>query len=482
MGLTGRLRAVLLGARRDGRSGGGETAAFMLLLLFGAAGPLLYGPAPTELRPAIGGGDVAPPGNTWLCLFAFLLVSLTFLSSSAPVSARRRFVAFGALLAIALLGALQLVPLPVRILEAVAPVNLKIYHETAEVLSLYGRVPPLPRISLAPRETENILLLLLAFGSLFEAALRLLQTRFRRRLFVGALFVSGVTQIVLGASSKASPGRIRGTFANPNHLAGYLEILLALAFAALWTEAMTNRERAADAVTKSESFEKRFPPLASRVLLWSVMAAGIVLTQSRGGILAAALTTFVLFAAAIGKRGSRARRRAARTAAAALLAGILLAVASSGLARFSRFLQTDPRELASTTRATLWELSWRAWRDFPIVGSGLGTFREAFVRVAPRDLPGLVEQAHNDFLQLAVTGGAVGAGAGVVLFGSLFLSIGRAFSRQRHREESAYALAGFGALFSLVLHGLVEFNLSIPIIPATLACVLGCAWAAGSRS
>jgi O-antigen ligase len=330
--------------------------------------------------------------------------------------------------------------------------------------------------------TESALLLLLAYGALFEGALRLLQTRFRRRLFAGALFVSGLAQIVVGAAAKGAPGRIRGTFANPNHLAAYLEILLALAFAAIWTESMTNRERAADAVTKSESFEKRFPAMAFRVLLWSAIAAGIVLTQSRAGIVAAALTTLVLFGAALGRRGSMARRRVARTAATALLAGTLLAVVASGVGRFSRFLLTDPRELGSTTRATLWEISLQAWREFPIVGSGLGAFPEAFARVAPRDLPGPVEQAHNDFLQLAVTGGGVGAAAGVVLFGSLFFLMGRAFARQRHREESAYVLAGFGALLSLALHGLVEFNMSIPIIPATLACVLGAAWAAGSRS
>jgi hypothetical protein len=44
------------------------------------------------------------------------------------------------------------------------------------------------------------------------------------------------------------------------------------------------------------------------------------------------------------------------------------------------------------------------------------------------------------------------------------------------------ALAGVGALLSLTLHGLVEFNLSVPIIPATLACALGVAWSAAMRA
>jgi hypothetical protein len=57
--------------------------------------------------------------------------------------------------------------------------------------------------------------------------------------------------------------------------------------------------------------------------------------------------------------------------------------------------------------------------------------------------------------------------------------VGRQLSLHRFVLASAVALAGFGALLSLTLHGLVDFNLSIPVIPAILACILGTAWAAG---
>ncbi|MGH9369393.1 MAG: O-antigen ligase family protein, partial [Thermoanaerobaculia bacterium] len=231
---------------------------------------------------------------------------------------------------------------------------------------------------------------------------------------------------------------------------------------------------------KAVRFERRFPALAGRILLWGLVAAGIALTQSRGGTLSAGLTTLALFALAIVHSRSKGRRRAG-TVAAALLLGALFAGVAAGAGRFSRFLELDPRDAGSNTRTALWKASVEAWKEFPIVGSGLGTFREAFVRVQPRRLRGLVEHAHNDFLQLAVTGGAVGAALGATLFVSLLVLLLRAWSRQRHREESAVALAGFGALLSLTLHGLVDFSLSIPIIPATLACVLGASWAAGAR-
>jgi hypothetical protein len=50
--------------------------------------------------------------------------------------------------------------------------------------------------------------------------------------------------------------------------------------------------------------------------------------------------------------------------------------------------------------------------------------------------------------------------------------------QQRHREENAFVLAAFGALLALTIHGVFEFNMSIPAIPATLAVMLGAGWAA----
>ena len=143
-----------------------------------------------------------------------------------------------------------------------------------------------------------------------------------------------------------------------------------------------------------------------------------------------------------------------------------------------RFLATDPRDLGADTRVLVWTHALEAWKSYPVFGSGLGTFREAFRVVQPRDLPGLVEAAHGDFLQLLVTGGALGALLGIVAWVSLSLILLRgALLRIRH-EEGAFALAGLGALVSIALHGLVEFNLSVPATAVTLALVAGAAAAA----
>jgi len=463
-----------------------DLIAFAFLLIFGATVPLLYGGGPAAGRQAMGGGAMMPRGDILLELFAFLIAAVTFLSKSRLRSLRPLMVPLGAISALALFGCLQLLPLPRWFLGWAAPVNLRIYHDSAEILRLFGRPSaPFLRISIAPTETEATVLLVLAYLAIFLSAASLLRTRSRRRLFAATIFVSAVLQILFalllegrGSSPTQEEDRLHGLFANPNHFAAYLEVVLALAFAAIWTEVLVSGDRVSPTTEGAERFERRLLPIAGRVLLWAMIAVGIGATQSRGGILAAAVTTATLLSMALLHRNVKFPRRVAAAIGVALLAGILFVATTAGADPLLRFLKLDPRDFAYNTRVVLWKTSLQAWKQFPWLGSGLGTFREAFRRVQPRDLAGLVEQAHSDPLQLLVTGGLVGEILGVVLFVSLSVLLLRAWRRQNHREEAALILGATGALFSVTLHGLLEFNLSIPPIPALLSGVLGAAWAA----
>ena len=75
--------------------------------------------------------------------------------------------------------------------------------------------------------------------------------------------------------------------------------------------------------------------------------------------------------------------------------------------------------------------------------------------------------------------GALLAAVSVV---SLLAILLRRWKAQRHREESALVLAGIGSVLALGLDGLAAFNLGAPAVPATLACVIGLALAAGDGS
>jgi O-antigen ligase len=384
------------------------------------------------------------------------------------------------LLALGLLGVFQLVPLPPGLVRTLSPASAEVYSAAASILSAAGSSPvPAPRISIAPAETLLVALLAASTAAAFLAAASLLVTRNRRRLFAGILLVSMAGQAAWAVATEQETGRVSGPFFNPDHFAGYLGIGLALAFGGL-VIALTVHPHQRGPIHASW-VERRIAAGALGVLLWGFFAAALALTHSRGGMLAAAATTLFLAGLAIGARahrdqGIRSAQRA--TLAAGLALGILFVVAALGSRPLLRFLSTDPRDLGADTRVLLWTHALDAWKSYPVFGSGLGTFREAFRVVQPREFVGLVESAHSDFLQLLVTGGAVGALLGVVAWVSLALYLLRGTLLRIRHEEGAFALAGLGALISVALHGLVEFNLSIPATSATLALVSGAAVAA----
>jgi hypothetical protein len=265
--------------------------------------------------------------------------------------------------------------------------------------------------------------------------------------------------------------RLHGAFVNPNNLAGYLEIGLAFAFGFLWYRTRTGLNELAEATGAEERSERLLgllPRTALGVVVFGVLA-GIVVSQSRGGRrrVRGTLLPVALLAAAL------------RSAPAAPLLATLVAPWRSAPLRHrgagasrSRFLMPDAADLGADYRILIWRDS-PTRSGFPWLGSASARW-EAPAGSSRRG--GLVDRRTT--VPPLVTGGVAGAllGLAALVFGVRALLA--ALSRQKHREESAFGLAGFGALAMLLLHGVAEFNFSIPAVPATLAACLGGAWAA----
>jgi len=371
--------------------------------------------------------------------------------------------------------------MPSSVIGILSASSAAVYEETNQIRGLFGESDVAARISIAPVETLGLTLFVFTLASLGVSAAVLLDSRQRRRVFLVVFLASATLQALVATATFGvrTTGRIAGPFVNPNHFAGYLEVAFACALAVLWREALLNRERGVGAKDRSQRVERRLLPLALATLLVGTLGTGIGLTRSRGGIAATVVMTLVFFGVGMMHHRVKRRTRIVSLGAVMLALALLFVAATAREEPILRYLESDPREIGADTRVQLWETSLEAWKEFPVLGSGLGTFREAYRGAQPREIGQLVEQAHSDPLQLLVTGGLVGFLLGLAAFGSCLFLLARAYRHQVHREESAFVLAGFGALVVLALHGLVEFNFSIPAIPATLACVVGFAFAAG---
>src|SRR5471030_3068404 len=258
-----------------------SASAFSILLIFIAVAPFPY-------------GAILPGGNLEIELFAFVIAALAFMSRPADAQLGALRVPIYSLMAIAALGVFQLFPLSSDLLSRLSPVSLQTHQSASQILALFGRSGTKPVISIAPEETRATILLTLAFAALLASSAILLTTRSRPRLLTAVLFATAIGQILYAAIMNSDIDRIHGAFVNPNHFAGYLEIALAFAFGTIWAEVLMGRDRITGIRDHGERLEKRAVPLLLRVVLWGVIATGIALTRSRGGMLTSAVVTLVL--------------------------------------------------------------------------------------------------------------------------------------------------------------------------------------------
>jgi O-antigen ligase len=113
-------------------------------------------------------------------------------------------------------------------------------------------------------------------------------------------------------------------------------------------------------------------------------------------------------------------------------------------------------------RLLVWRASMEIFEDFPVLGTGLGTYASGFLPYYPMGTEKVWREAHNDYVQLLGEVGAVGVlVAAVGLLVLLVRLLGPILGRQEVKERLIYYGLCTGIL-SLLAHSLVDFNLRVP--------------------
>jgi O-antigen ligase len=423
-------------------------------------------------------GGVTPWAGALLATLCFGALALAAVAVERPAALRPAALPAAALAGLSLLGLLQAAPLPAGLVAALSPEHAALERQAAEL-----GAPAPARLTLAAAATRGAALGWAAAAAAFLAAAAAGQRREHRRWRGAAVLAGGLFQVFFGARdwfARAStlwgvdlhvPAlRLRGTFVNPNHLAVYLEMALAVAFAWSWW--------AARRVLDEPRIERRLLLAAPPAMLWLTLFAGLSFTGSRGGLLAAiaAVSAQGLLAA-----GGRRRWRAAALGAAAALAGLGVIAAIGWREGLGRLVGTSITDVSWGARLREYGAALELWRRFPATGTGLGTFRDAFPLAQPADLRGTWWHPHSDFLEVLVTAGVIGLALLAAGLWSLARRLAAVLREGGRSEDRATALAAFGVLISLAVHGCLDFGLSMPGNAVTLAMLLGAAAAARTR-
>lgn len=427
-------------------------------------------------------GGVVPEAAAWLEAAAFVVLALTLVATRDRATERRVFWPVWALAGLALWGFLQSAPLPEAVVAVVSPEQIRLRSELAVALPLEANAAR-PALSVAPEVSRAVALHLLSLAALWAAGVLLGPRRGCRRVVALGLATAVAVELVIGfeswmAGSKLIWGRLvqtdglrlHGTFVNPNHFALFLELGLMVALAWVWWSFRRARDLAA--------LENRVLLAGPPVLVWLALFVAVAFTGSRAGLLAAIGGTLVQ-AAALWFLGRR-RPASALAIGALTLAGVSVVAWVGWRQGFGRWIASSSTSgLASRTE--VYEASLELWQRFPFVGSGLGTFREAFGLVQPASLAGSWWHAHSDWLELVVTAGLIGLALAAFGVLSLLRRLLKVLRQGRRSEDRAAALAALGAVAAAGLHEMVDFGLTMPANALTLVVVLSLASAAATE-
>lgn len=224
--------------------------------------------------------------------------------------------------------------------------------------------------------------------------------------------------------------------------------------------------------------------------LWLFFAGGLLLTQSRGGLLALALAT--LFVVALTGRRPDGWLR--------IVGGIFVIVFLLGMSYFVLDIEytdllngpmtidtpPDPTKVTNTEslsqRVIIWERALDAIADHPVVGVGLGVFERILYEPYPLAgfIPGDIHHAHNLFLQTALDLGMPGMIGFIALVLIALGSLWRLYRRLPIEGEfSAWTVAILGCFIAFLIYNLLD-GLTLGARPAVaMWFLLGLAIGAG---
>jgi O-antigen ligase/tetratricopeptide (TPR) repeat protein len=388
-----------------------------------------------------------------------------------------------------LVTALQLVPLPPPVLRIVSPQSAAFYRDLlpSEPEMLAGDPTPLAApvdgwrpISVYPFATRSLLVDLLALF-VVAAAVRqqLANPASLRRLAWVALANGSALSVFALAQSLAAPktmvywsiptkGTVFGPFINRDHFPFYVSLCIGLSTTLLTHPADQRGRRPQEFGAGSILQDSR--------QLWVVcgiglMAAACFFSMSRGAVLAMAGSTLLVGALAWGTRAGSSTRPAA--IALALGVALLIALWLGTVPVESRLATLGEKEQLWEGRLAMWRATLPHLRDFPLLGSGGGTFEfvEPMYDDRPRSEQLVISQyAHNEYLEAAFEGGVVRLGLTLALaIAPAWLAWRRLHSRDSGLSRGAI-LGLLWGLLAVALHSAVEFGIHMPAV-ALLAVV-----------
>ena len=232
-----------------------------------------------------------------------------------------------------------------------------------------------------------------------------------------------------------------GPYANRNHFAGFVELILPLALVPL-VLGRVRRER------------------WLVVGVFTILPIGaLFLSVSRGGIVSFGVQLALLALVMVLRR---ARGKQLLAGAAVLLAALLMVSWLGVGPLLQRFSSFQSLEVTAGKRASMRRDTWQIFLHNPVTGTGLGTLQIVYPPYESLYDGKIVNHAHNDYLEALAETGLLGGFCCAWFLGVLLWESIKRFRQLNTSFPAALQLSGLLACSGFLVHSLVDFNLHIP--------------------
>jgi O-antigen ligase len=270
-------------------------------------------------------------------------------------------------------------------------------------------------------------------------------------------------------SENTSTVVVTSTFYNHNHYATYAGMGLIAVFG------LIARVYQRDLVTDGGTLHFRiatFIDVTGQKVLALLAAAflllvGVMLTESRGGIIATGFGVIVWAALTFG-RSQRAsiERRMILIFLSAVVAAVFITFGDAFVGKMAEV------GLADSTRIGVYLITLRSILDQPLLGYGYGTFADIFPMFRERsvDVQGVWQQAHNTYLEVFQ---GLGLLFGFMLVASVVLLVLKCCKGAIVRQQITVPAIAAGVAFLVGVHAMVDFSLQMQAVALTFMAILG---------
>jgi len=356
----------------------------------------------------------------------------------------------------------------------------------SETSALFGVTLP-HSISLNVVDTYESLMILLTYGATFWLAARFFRTISYAKTalksfmiasllyaFYGLLIYFLDLKVILWFDKTAYLNDVTSTFINRNTYATYAGlgtvVSIALLFESIGDQLRGNlTQREILRLIIDNISKKAWLPFVALLL----NATALLQTHSRGGFLAFCFALLILI---IGLTVARLLPKKLLITSFAILGfGTFFAFSMSSDLTLQRLENTS---FENSMRDEVFALTWQAIQNSPVLGTGYGTYEEAFKAYKNNDIRVNAytwDKAHNTYLEIAMELGIPAISSIIILLMiCLGLNLKAVFKRKRRQ---LYPIISASVIILVAVHALVDFSLQIPGFTVSFLFLAGMGWA-----